>query len=572
MASIDSMLSRLFGRAKAPAAPAPEAAAPAPEEAVPAPAPEPPEPDRPRPELQLPPEHPLERLWSLYSRERPELSPPRLCLEAREDMSQDDVEAELAQLQTFVSSTAKRRLELAQPERQEEGGPSLPDLDAQAAVFVPRSGLTAWVLVYPPVGGGRELGREDLTQALEQEQVSYGVDDALLDALPQEPDRYFRLFPAARGDAPEHGADGKVMDLFPRTVERSFAVGEDNRADYTSMTLFSNVEKDSVICRILPPAEGVPGRIVRDQEIPARDGRPASVPKGRNTHVSEEGDALLASISGQVEFSGRSFQVKPVLEIPGDVDFSTGNINFVGDVHIRGDICAGFTVRSMGSITVDGVVEACSVEAGGDLVVARGVQGDGQAVIRAQRDIFAKYLENCTVYVKKTLHTDCVINCSVYCDGVVEVRSGRMTIIGGTIRAAREVTAGTIGSRMEGRTDIILGGEPCGDLDYDLLIREARELGDEIQQVERQPDSPMKLSRLSKLRVKLIVAQKKLAELHRDEEPPEPEGEPEAGPRRMQCDTVYPGTVLTIDGTVYTFDRRLSPCSASLADGEIRLI
>ena len=48
MASIDSMLSRLFGRAKAPAAPAPEAAAPAPEEAVPAPAPEPPEPDGPQ--------------------------------------------------------------------------------------------------------------------------------------------------------------------------------------------------------------------------------------------------------------------------------------------------------------------------------------------------------------------------------------------------------------------------------------------------------------------------------------------------------------------------------------------
>lgn len=564
MAPINPLLSRLFGKSKAQE----KEAEPAP---VSAPAPEPPAPS-PAPELQLPPEHPVYGLWNLYRQKDSALPPPRLCLEVREDMSEADLKAELFQLQVLVNSTAKRRLEQAQPKQKGAEEPACPDLDAQAVVFVPRSGLTAWLLAYPPVGGGKELEREDLTQAMGREQVSYGIDEGLLDALPQKRDRYFRLFPAARGVLPEHGEDGRVEDLFPRTVERRFAVDDHNRVDYTSSTLFNSVDEGGVICRIFPPTEGVPGRTVRGQEIPARDGRPAAVPKGRNTRCSDEGDALLASISGQVEFSGRSFQVKPVLEIPGDVDFSTGNINFVGDVHIKGDICAGFTVRAMGSITVDGVVEACSVEAGGDLVVARGVQGDNQAVIRAQRNVFAKYLENCTVYAKQLLRTDCIINCSIYCDGVVEVRSGRMTVIGGTIRAAQEVTAGTIGSRIEARTDIILGGEPCSDLDYDLLVREAQELEEEIRQLGLQPESPQKQSRLSKLRVKLIVAQKKLAELHRDEEPPEPERDRDGGGCRMQCDTVYPGTVLTIGGTVYQFHRKLYPCTATLVSGEICLI
>ena len=565
MASIDSMLSRLFGRAKAPAAPAPEAAAPAPEEAVPAPAPEPPEPDRPRPELQLPPEHPLERLWSLYSRERPELSPPRLCLEAREDMSQDDVEAELAQLQTFVSSTAKRRLELAQPERQEEGGPSLPDLDAQAAVFVPRSGLTAWVLVYPPVGGGRELGREDLTQALEQEQVSYGVDDALLDALPQEPDRYFRLFPAARGDAPEHGADGKVMDLFPRTVERSFAVGEDNRADYTSMTLFSNVEKDSVICRILPPAEGVPGRTVRDQEIPARDGRPASVPKGRNTHVSEEGDALLASISGQVEFSGRSFQVKPVLEVPGDVDFSTGSINFLGDVNIRGNVLSGFTVRAMGSIRVEGVVESgAAVDAGGDLVVAKGIMGGGTTAVQAKGSIFAKYVENATVSAGELLQTDCIMGSTVYCGGEVVVQSGRGSILGGEVWAARRVAANSVGSQWENRTRIILGGDPCADFEREAVRREAGALEQELERLKQQPESPVRASLQSKARLKLKTAQMKLRKM---EERAAPAPKEDGG--RLECSAAYPGTEIRAGSAVLRLHALQRRCVITPVCGEI---
>lgn len=561
----NSLLSKLFGKSNAQE----KETEPPP---VFTPPPEPPKPAL-KPELQLTPEHPLKLLWSLYRKTRPNLPQPRLCLEAREDASEADLKSELFQLQLLVNSTAKRRLESAQPRR--KGGEALPapDLDAQAVVFVPQSGLSAWLLVYPPVGKGKELDRDGLAQALEREQVSYGVDEGLLDSLPQAWDRwYFHLLPAARGSAPEHGEDGRVEELFPRVVERNFAVDENNRVDYTSLTLFNNVDEGAVICRIIPPTEGVPGRTVRDREIPARAGRAVTTPKGRNTHYSEEGDALLASISGQVEFSGRSFQVKPVLEIPGDVDFSTGNVNFVGDVHIKGDICTGFTVRAMGSITVDGVVEACSVEAGGDVVVARGVQGDGQAVIRAQRNVFAKYLENCTVCVRQTLRTDCIINCDVYCDGEVEVRSGRMTIIGGTIRAAREVSAGTIGSRIEVHTNVILGGEPCGDLDYDLLLREVRDLEEEIRQLELQPDSPQKNSRLSKLRVKLIVARKKIAELHRDEDSEEPEENREKSLCRMQCDTVYPGTILIIDESVYQFDRKLYPCTASLVNGEIVLI
>ena len=66
-----------------------------------------------------------------------------------------------------------------------------------------------------------------------------------------------------------------------------------------------------------------------------------------------------------------------MLDIPGNVDFSTGSINFLGDINIKGDVLSGFTVRAMGNIHVDGVIEAGSaVEAGGDLVVVKGILGD----------------------------------------------------------------------------------------------------------------------------------------------------------------------------------------------------
>ncbi|MBD5162194.1 MAG: DUF342 domain-containing protein [Oscillibacter sp.] len=531
--------------------------------------------EQPRHRLNLPPEHSLRKLWALYTEQTGWYYEPELVLEGPSDPPMPDREgsAELLRLQMFVNSSANERINriLAQQKQTEEEQTSLPDLDAQVTVFLSRDCMTAWLLVYPPVGEGRELEREDLDHALTQQLVRFGVDKTLLDVLPQDPERYFRLISVAKGVEPEHGRDGRVVDMFPRIQERKLTVDENNRVDYADLNFIHNVEQGGVICRVFPPADGIPGRTVQDQEIPARNGKPASVPQGRNTKLSEDGRALVAAITGHVEFSGRSFQVKPVLDIPGNVDFSVGNINFLGDVCIHGDVCSGFSVRAMGTITVNGVVEACSLEAGRDLVVSRGVQGDGQAVLRAQRSIFAKYLENCCVYARVSLETECIINCDVYCDGGVTVCSGHRSIIGGKIHAAHEVDAGSVGSRVGNRTDIVLGGRPCDEFDYDLLSKEIVDMEEEMERTERQPDSPSKISRISKLRMQLLVSRGKLESIEKDREQKTTELQ-DPGIRRMKCDTVFPGTVLTIGTVAHHFYDKLSPCSATLVDNEIQLI
>ena len=534
-----------------------------------------PQPQQPRHRLELAQGHALCKLWSIYREQTGWCPKPELVLEGPSDPVLPDAEgrAELLRLQRAVSASAGSRLAAIKEETMEtgDGQSSLPDLDAQATVFLSKSCLTAWLLIYPPVGEGRDLDWGEMNWALNQEQVRFGVDENLLDALPQDPERYFRLIPIARGEAPIPGTDGRIVDLFSRVQERKLTVDENNRVDYTNLNFIHNVEPGDVICRILPPTDGIPGRTVQDQEVPAKNGKPASAPKGRNTELSEDGQALVASIAGHVEFSGRTFQVRPVLDIPGNVDFSVGNINFLGDVCIHGDVCSGFTVRAMGSITVGGVVESCTVEAGRDLVVARGVQGDNEAVIRAQRSIFAKYLENTCVYAKQDLEAECIINCDVYCDGGVTVRSGHSKIIGGKIHAAHLVSAGVVGSRVGNRTDVILGGQPCAEFDHELLHREIQELEETMERTDRQPDSPSKVSRMAKLRMQLMLSRGKLDALTKEKEFQELEPR-DPGVRRMDCGTVFPGTVLTIDGAVHRFTDQLSPCSATLLGEEIRLI
>ena len=526
--------------------------------------------------LSLPPEHAVNRLSRLWQEQTGRRAAPLfrfLGPDGTNVMSAGQARRELAGLLLSVNATANKRLNQIIPKdkgkAQQGKEPSpVPTLDAQAVAFVSSDRLSAWVFAYPPVGEGSELTQEMLTKALGDKQVKYGIDETLLKALPDNPERYFRLYLAAQGKPAVHGKDGQIVDLFSRKPERRLVVDEYNRVDYASISFIQNVAEGDTICRIIAPTPGEGGKTVLGQDLAARDGRAATVPKGRNTMLADDGTALVAMKTGHVEFNGRTFQVKPVLEIEGNVDYSTGHINFLGDVHVHGDVCTGFTVRAMGNITVDGVVGAAEVEAGGDLIMVKGAQGDNRAVLRAGHSIFAKYLENCCVYAMEDLHADCIINCNVYCDNLVEVRSGRGTIIGGSIRAAHEVSAEVLGARSECHTDIVLGGLPCQEFDHEILVREIAELEQKLEKVELQPESPTKFSRMGKLRMQLSLNKSKLEQFDRDLEELR-QGQDGPGLRRLTCSVAYPGTSVAIGPAYYRFKQETRPVIASLVGGEI---
>ena len=521
-----------------------------------------PPPPAPR-ELALPQDHPICQLWSLHAFTAKRLPQPRLCLTDPPDLPLDDQEAEkeLARLQSAVADSAGSRLALLDSGRAS-------DLDAQVVVFTAASGMAAWLLVYPPAGQGAEVSREMLDRALAESKVSWGLDEALLESLPQDPERYFHLFLCAWGKSAIQGLDGRVVDLFPRVLERSVAVDENNRVDYNTLNFFQNVTQGDVICKLIPPTEGVEGRTVTDQPIPARDGKKASLPKGRHTEISEDGMSLLASSSGHVEFSGRGFQVKPVLEISGNVDFSTGDLDFLGDINICGNVLSGFTVRAMGNIHIAGVVEAGStVEAGGDLTVVKGILGDGPTTVRAQRCIFSKYIENATIYVRENLQTDCIVNGQIYCDGEIQGCSGRGSIMGGKVWAGRRVRANAVGSQSECKTSISLGGSPCASFEREMAHREVNDLEMEIERLACQPESPVRASLAAKAKLKLMTAEMKLRQI--EEKAPIPVEDDGGEGGRLESAVVYPGTKVRIGDEVLRLRHVERRCVITMFHGEI---
>lgn len=532
-------------------------------------------------QLEIPADHPIRQLHDLRRRENGPLPAPRLHMDEDGVLPPELLEKEKNRLQSSLKSVCGTRLKAAKgrtrgkhsKKKAEEAPEEEPlILDARPWFYLSSDKLYAWMLVFPPVGQGEELTRDMIYQALAAQGISYGLNTALLDRAAHDRDRYFNLYLVAQGKPAFDGRNGNIVDYFPRELQRTLEVDEFGQVDYTALNLICNVKEGQEICRLIRPTEGEPGRTVLDQEVPAKSGKAVPLPKGRNTEVSEDGDALLASIPGHVEFSGRNFQVKPVLDIDGDVDFSTGNIKFVGDVNIKGDVISGFAVNAMGNVYVGGVVEAGgTVESGGDLTVAKGILGDGSTVIRAARCIFAKYIENATIYVRENLQTDCIVNGQIYCDGEIQVCSGRGSIMGGRVWAGKRVSASAIGAKSEVKTSVALGGLPCATFEREAVREQLRELNRDLERLENQLDSPLKSTLLGKARMKLSVAELKLKQLDEDLTASK-ENLKDQDSGRMECGVAYAGTEINFGDEFLRLRQETHQCVAKMVCGEIVLM
>lgn len=515
-------------------------------------------------ELFFPPDHALNLLRAHWS--GLELPPLRLSL------LPEGQDAPLLPCEAAAEEAAALRntLTLAAVQRhtllcQTEDG-SAPVLDEQAVVHLSGDEMTAWLFFLPPVGGGKNLTLLQLLQLLAKHGVSNGLDLPLLKRLPAFEARYFRLFPVARGTVPVSGEDGRVIDRYPRTPAKP-TVGEKlDHADYTTLNLVQDISEGEVICEIIPPTRGTPGSTVTGKPLPAQAGVPPQIPQGRNTALTEDGKYLVATQPGHVEFLGPNFQVKPILEIQEDVDRASGSINFLGDIHIHGDVCSGATIRALGNIQIDGVIEDCTIEAAENLIVSSGVQGQDRAVLRACKSVFAKYLEHCCVYARESVQADCIIDCEIYSNGGVRACTGRGVIIGGTIRSAAEVSATMVGSKAERLTNVVLGGLPCEESERVQMLEEIAATEEALRECETLPDGPDRESRLSKLRLNLCVSKMKMEKFDKELRIKAAAALAEDH-RRLISSAVYPGTVVTIGHSSFRANRVEHDCVIGVSGG-----
>lgn len=329
-------------------------------------------------------------------------------------------------------------------------------LDAAAEVIISGNRMTAFVYVLAPAGSGSELDENMLPNALKNNKIVYGIDQQLVQQI-YEQKLYHRIYPVAFGLSPVNGENGKITEHFSRTQDVHLSEDEHGVIDYKSLNIFQSIRSGDTICDILLPTPGQDGYDVLGHVLRAKPGKAPSIPKGKHTIVNAEGTALIAEIDGNISFHKDVFQVDPQLTISENVDGSTGNIEFSGDICIKGDVCKGFQVKAGGNIGICGMAEGAEIIAEGNIDIKKGMNGSGEGSLQAGGSIKSRFLEQTTVNALGDVTCDTIINCKIKSGGSITAVSGKGIIIGGILIAANNVLAKRIGNYSNVKTTIKIG-------------------------------------------------------------------------------------------------------------------
>ncbi|MFW6030234.1 MAG: DUF342 domain-containing protein, partial [Halanaerobiales bacterium] len=283
------------------------------------------------------------------------------------------------------------------------------DREAELRAELSNDKLKAY-LSYSPCLGGKKIEVKDIINFLNEEGISFGIKEDKLKEIIKNRQKVEKVL-IAEGIDPVPGKDARLVFHFEKNKESIGTKRDDGSMDYFNLGLITNVEPGDVLVNKEDPVTGEPGTGVDGETIEPSKPKDVKLPKGKNTELKDD-YTLIAKDAGQVVINDRGkVEVLPIYEIRGDVDLSTGNIDFVGNVKINGNVTEGFKVRADGNVEVRGNVSIADIDAGGNVIIHHGFVGKNKSVIRAKGDVKVKFVENAKIITDKNIYvTDAVMH------------------------------------------------------------------------------------------------------------------------------------------------------------------
>lgn len=300
----------------------------------------------------------------------------------------------------------------------------------------------------------------------------------------------------AHGTPARHAEHGRIEWTHPAALalvapDAGPAPASTDAVDHYERGAIPVVRQGETLGRLIPPVPGEDGVDVTGRTLAAREGRPARLNLDE-TILTDASGCLIAQRDGVLSLANDRATVRDFLEIPGSVDFSTGHVDFPGEVLIRRGVRDLFRVTAAGGITVDGLVESARLESGGTIRAAGGLAGRGKGELSARGDLEARYISGFTCRVLGSLRFEKEI-----IDSRIEVYGGVTSlngaIVGGVLVAVGPVRVRTLGSVSEVATRVVIGTVPSLEPQLDSLesliaqLKEARERDEAELRLIRMP-------------------------------------------------------------------------------------
>lgn len=442
-------------------------------------------------------------------------------------------------------------------------------------VNVTRNRMEASMQIDVPEGA-RPVTVEEVMAKIKISGVVFGIDEKAVQKACRHPD--FR-FDIAKGQQAVNGMDAVIKYHVDRQNNGRPLELENGQVDYKNLNLFTVVHEGQLLAEKIPSTPGIPGTDVLGQTFPPKPGKDIMLPLSKNVRV--EDNAIYATIAGQLQVANNKISVIPILEIEGNVDLSTGNIEFIGSVTVRGSVQAGFTVKAEGNVEVFGSVAGGAVE-GKSVMVKGGIQGRSHGYVKAKKNVIAKFIENAKVYAgADVMVNDTILHSEVSAGKRVIVEGKRGMIAGGTITAGAEIRAKVVGTYMAIGTNLEVGINPMLRDEYQNIRQEMKKVDTSLDQVQKMlhtlkamdpnripQDKKDMLLKLTKTQFHLVGQsenmRRRMAEIEQGFE------EMKFG-RIKVANAIFPGGKVVVGNLVKTIRETLQFVSLYAEDGEVRI-
>ncbi len=325
-------------------------------------------------------------------------------------------------------------------------------------------------------------GKEELLAELNNHGVIHGINTATLEVMAKTKTRNVYV-EVAQGDFPVPGTPGRIeilIDVSNKGKPRKIAGG---RVDHHDISYVVNVTKGTPLVKHIPSVPGKPGMTVFQVPI-----EPMPVPDkpliaGRGTKISpDNANILIADINGAILVSSDGeIDVIDSKVVSGNIDYSTGDIRFSGNLRITGTVRAGFEVEAEGDCFISGNVEDAKIICRQDIEIIGGAIGATKALLKCAGSIKVKHVANFNVQAGEDIHIlEDSLHCTLSAEGSVKAK----TIVGGSVSAWKIIEAESIGAEAEPKTIVDLGGQHELLKKKDALLRQLAALTAEIGSVK----------------------------------------------------------------------------------------
>lgn len=333
-----------------------------------------------------------------------------------------------------------------------------------------------------PSNLGKVMSKNEIINELLMRKVKFGIDEKAIDAYIANR-RYCEDIVLANGKPPRHGTDAKIEYFFNTDLQARPTKNEDGSVDFFNLNTINHCVSGELLARLYPEERGEYGFTVFGDKLKPRDVKHLILKYGKNIAVSEDKCELFSMINGHVMLTGGKVFVSDVYEVE-NVGTATGNIVSEGSVIVGGNVQTGFQIKATGNVHVKGVVEGAVIEAGGDIILERGINGMGRAKLKAGGKIISKYVENAELEAGDYVEADSIMHSKVSAKTFVCADGKKGFISGGIVRATLKVSCKVLGSQMGSDTSVEVGADPVLKARYSQLQKESYEIQKKLNVIQ----------------------------------------------------------------------------------------